>query len=186
MFYEDDNRMYTGRTDGHSGGYLWFAFLIFIIFAIFAFVFLRDNKKHDGVEAIAGIAAIKAADGFGGGGNKHGMDTYMWDHARDDLKEFGEIKKEIVVQTLGQSREMDSKFHEVLRKQCEDTASIKAEMNQKFFELAKENWKIENDRLKEQLLLKEIHCPKPMYAYSPPASVQTPPLQSYYGNPCYA
>lgn len=182
MFHESENGAYTQTGDStHRDGYwLWFAFIVFIIFAIFAFVFMKNDKKHDGcniAETLTPLIAAKAMNGCGCGcndgchSNHNAFPQYIWDNTRDNLKEFGKIEKEIVVQTLGQSREFDSKFHEVLRKQSEDTASIKSEMNARFFELAKENWMAENMRLRDELMKKEINHCRPAFAYSPPAPI---------------
>ena len=178
--FEDEKRIYDpGR--GHDQSFLWFAFIIFIIFAIFIFAFLRGNRREDGglTEALAVPLAMKAANG--------GDDYKMWDHARDDLIQLGDIKKEIVVTAMTQTNQADNRFHEIMRQQCQDTASIKAEMNNKFFELAKEQWMIENKRLSEALLLKEIKEPKAMYAMSSPYPIYTPPVcGTGYGAPAYA
>jgi hypothetical protein len=179
MFYEDEQRMYTGYNGGHrgEGGYLWFAFIIFIIFAIISFIFLRNDNKHNGLaDTLGTVAALKASEYTGGGAISHTHDLKDYMHAISVEKDFGEIKKEIVVQTLGQSREMDNKFHEVMKQQALDTASLRADLDRKFFELSKEQWASENARLRDALLLKEISHPKPMFAYEAPA-----PFSSHYG-----
>lgn len=88
-----------------------------IIFLFIVFAWKRDEKHH-GLGALEGIAPALAMGAMQKhhapveyGGNYRGHQEH-WDTMTAQLKEFGEIKKEMALLSLGQSREMDQRFFE--------------------------------------------------------------------------
>jgi len=108
---------------GHDGGAwsgMWI-FAIVIIFFALILIWRKDGgeRRNDGNYSDAITPALTMAamnqnacrpqcDGYDG----HKNEYQHWDIARDELREFGEVKKEIAVTALGQSREMDKYFYE--------------------------------------------------------------------------
>lgn len=108
-----------GDGEGHYGNWsgIWI-FAIVIIFFALLLVWRRDEGRHHGGDWANGIAPAMAmgmmakqpnynCDGYGHSGRQE-----HWDIVRDELREFGEIKKEAAMLALGQSREIDKGFYE--------------------------------------------------------------------------
>ena len=101
-----------------EGKELW-AVLLFIVFVIiilivFAVMFTRRDREHREHNYLDGLAPILAASiaAKGNDGYTHGY-NYMMAHdgQRDNLKEFGEVKKELVVNRYEAAKEIaDTKF----------------------------------------------------------------------------
>ena len=80
---------------------------IFVIFAIFAF---KGERRHGG-EGIAEIAGLGLALSQANKGHGHEAGAYAYhmahDNMRDNLREFGELKKEIALTHAATLREID-------------------------------------------------------------------------------
>jgi len=118
----------SGGSD-HGGGWwsgMWI-FAIVIIFFALLLIWRRDEGRHPNNDTLAGVAPVLAAgmvakphyEGHHEGSYQH------WDIVRDELREFGELKKENALLTLGQSREMDRGFYE--QRAATDRAAFEAQ-----------------------------------------------------------
>jgi len=129
----------AGVLDAHGGGYhpvvmdkgshgddkhgmygMWWVFAIVIIFFALLLVWKKDgDRQHYGLNALEGLAPALAMGAMNKQHQPHYADTrgYQehWDTMIAQLKEFGELKKESALLTLGQSREMDQRFFEQQR-----------------------------------------------------------------------
>ena len=107
------------KDDRKEGKELW-AVLLFIIFVVIILVVIalmwnrkdHHEPRHTGAEALAPILAASMMAKCNDNGYTHGY-NYMMAHdgQRDNLKEFGEIKKELVVNRYEAAKEIaDTKF----------------------------------------------------------------------------
>ena len=110
----------TGGSDHDRGyGYTWIWAIFALVIIFFALIFWgRNDRDHRGygLEALAPALALNQANKNCGCGGHHsyGHDypKYEWDAMRDNLREFGDVKKEIMGTTYAQSREMDRYFYD--------------------------------------------------------------------------
>lgn len=106
-----------GGDDGHQGWWagMWI-FAIVIIFFALLLIWRRDEKHHGG--NIADGLAPAMAMGYMAKQNHEPHYEYdrghmeRWDIVRDQLRDTGDMRKEMAMLTLGQSREMDKYFYE--------------------------------------------------------------------------
>jgi len=138
---------------------------IFVIFAIFAF---KDHKR--GGEGIAEIAALGMIN------KNHGVDGYAGVHAsllahdnsRDNLREFGELKKEVALTTANSDAKNAQYFYQTQKEIDQarfDNYKATKESEERVLDAIKRS---EIDRLRDDNLLARLALqPRPHFAPTP-------------------